>query len=143
MGKNKWQNVNRRPYHDHIFIKQKKSGNFCRVPKKKSPVRLCIQEVSVMVVIITLNFFFFHFHLTYFSTKFIKTYFSTIMTSISMLDWVYLKNNQFFKITSQWNKQNPHFYCFMIKKKVLWRSNFAYEVSFLEAIVWRWSVILF
>ena len=32
VGKNKWQNVNRRPYHEHIFMKQKFSF----------PVRLCM-----------------------------------------------------------------------------------------------------
>ena len=40
-----------------------------------------------------INFLFFHFHLTYFSTKFEKTvFFFTTMMSILMLDWVYLNN---------------------------------------------------
>ena len=38
---NKWQNVNCRPYHEPIFMKQNFSGNFSFAPPKKySPVHL-------------------------------------------------------------------------------------------------------
>ena len=46
---------------------------------------LFIKVYSIMIVIITLTFFF-HFNLTYFSAKFRKTCFLTTMTLISMLD---------------------------------------------------------
>ena len=46
-----------------------------------------------------IKFLFFHFNLTYFSTKFKKIYvFLTTMTSISMLDQLYLNNTWFLKI---------------------------------------------
>ena len=34
VGKNKWQNVNRRPYHEHIFMKQTFLGNCSSAPSK-------------------------------------------------------------------------------------------------------------
>ena len=58
-----------------------------------------IQAYSIMIVIIALNFFF-HINLTYFSTKFRKTsgFFFTVLTSIIMLDRVYLNSTRSLKI---------------------------------------------
>ena len=35
-GKSEWQNINRRPNHEHIFMKSNFSGNFSSAKKKKT-----------------------------------------------------------------------------------------------------------
>ena len=64
-----------------------------------------------------INFLFFHFNLTYFLTKFKKIYiFLTTMTSISMLDQLYLNNTWFLKIALYGINKAYTF----VRKQILW-----------------------